>query len=139
MFQLKTLGFIMVLGCLIPLHGMNEMGRKNKLLCELDADAIVPTIEATIMTAVAALPQAMIYIPFNEAVIFAIMSGVMTGCVSTVGYSLPSMISSRLLGADQHNCSGKKHVIEWRKPLYVSLALLTTCFMLSLNQREFFS
>lgn len=137
MFHFKTFGFIVLLGCFIPLRGMDyEMGRKNKLLCELDADAIVPTIEATVMTTLATLPQAMLYVPLNEAAVFAISSGVTIGFFSAVGYALPSMLSNRLVGTDKHDCADKNHVIEWRKPLYVSFALLTTCLMLYFNQRE---
>jgi len=137
MFQLKMFGFIALLGSVIPLLGMNEVNRLNGISGELDAvNAIVPTIEATIMTTLATLPQAMMYIPFKEAIVFTLNSAAMTGFISTVGYALPSIALGCLLGSGQRNYSDKQFVIEWRKPLSVSLALLTTCFMLSFNQKE---
>lgn len=134
MSQLKILGFILLLVFTIPLLSMSEVNQVKNVSSPLDA--IVPTIEATIMTTLATLPQAMMYIPFKEAIAFTIHSGIITGCISALGYALPSLLLGGVLGSDRPNYSVKSSVIEWRKPLSVSLALLTTCFMLSLNHRE---
>ncbi len=134
MFQLKKLVFIVLIGCAIPLLGMNEI---NKTSWQSDAaDAIVPTIEATIMTTLATLPQAMMYVPLQDAVAFTLNSGAMTGCISTIGYALPSILFSYMLGPEQRNNLAKQpKKIEWKKPLSIALALLTTFFMLAVNQR----
>jgi hypothetical protein len=135
MFQSKRIGFIILLGSFISLCGMNEI---NKSLWQSDTlDAIVPTIEATVMTTVVTLPQAMMYIPFQEAIAFALTSGAITVCLSTVGYALPSIACGFLLDCEQPNDTSQQsqYVIEWKKPLYISLAFVTTCFMVAVNHR----
>lgn len=148
MFQLKLAVFILSLGCAIPLLSMSEINQTRNV--SLRSDAIVPTIEATVMTALATLPQAMMYVPFKEAVEFTMHSGAMTGCLCAMVYTLPTMLFGCLLNGDpvrysvivdrfeiiKQSAIVKQPVNKWRKPLSVSLALLITCFMLGMNYIE---